>query len=595
MVKLSLTAFASILLLGFAPYLKGQTDGTIFPNQGKPTYSFEHPLTLKADSLLKTKQFQEAIRLFEKAEKAFEQQKNYEGQAYALMKRAECYYKISSSSQTALDLGLEALRLYKQRLESNHLIKSKVQYMITKIQHRQNNPTQSVSYIDSAYATYTKGEYYDSLLYYNLVRYKFYSNYYNQTPNSIDTAIKYLDIRKLIFQKADIENTKNWLYLLNDYSAFYVTLGDYEKAEAYGFQELSLFQQDPGRYDSSYYFRSQFRIASAHYKTGKYKLSLRRAIHLLHLAKPIDHFNYVNLIAINYNETDRYDSALYYNKIAEKIWGDIIRVNPKKENKNINKAALKLNKGLIYLKLNKYDTAAIFLKQALRNDQTYSPNLIEAIANKYSKLASIYARMEKYQKAYHYSDSTIQILTQYLPLTPSLINSSEPLTYLGRRVERAVLAYSQNNDLVLLQSALDDMDIYFQSLLSIRKNFQGNEKKLSLGKESKVYFGSGVEASFLLNKLSPHDSLISQALNNMGRGKSLLLLDQLGEYSLITNDKVPSGLRDQFAEAKVKIDELDKQIDALFAKSVMNDSIRILNLQRMDWMRFPARRSAATR
>ena len=577
-----------LLMLNLKPHqLRSQLDTDIFPNQGKPTYSFEHPLTQKADSLLKAKQYKQAIPLFERAKSEFANHDNKEGQAYTLLQLSECYYRIDRYNPETLSIALEGVVDMKKLLSLEHFLTSKMHYLIMKIYHFSLRPIKAAAHVDTAYHIYKSGQHYDSLFNKDLIRFKFYANLYNTVGYGADTALKYLDIRKSLLLNSGNRGSSNWFTLLEDYSVLYNKLGDYEKATAISSNIIQEYHEFLQPHFEKHYSEALFQMSKGYYYQKKYELSknimtevLKREIKKKQ-PDTTQVADYLGIISLCYDQLKSYDSALVYSKMGLDVLHRLIKQNPTKLNyvrsywENIG------NQGGIYGNMKVFDKAERLLTRSLNTLKAKFPNDIASIAHKYRTLGFHYKNVGAHEKAVLYLDSAVQN-TLNLEQEKTIVSERMFMAF-GEKTVQMLEVFKSSRNHSLLAKLLIESELLFQKSLVQRSNFQGTENQITLGKESKRYFEAAIEASLELNEISSDIEHLSEALTNFNRGKSLLFLDQLGDFSLISNEHIPAEIRKQYAEAKINIDLLDDRINQLIKKSVLNDSIRFLNLERMEW------------
>jgi len=576
--KLPLLLFFIALLLPISSYA-----------QKKPKYKFNDSRVADADSLRRIWHPEEALTAYKRALQEFEKENNLEGQVYAMYGIMEIN-RINYNDSIAKTYFDKAIPLAKTRLEPNHVLLSRLYYEEGRRNAASFNTNKAIAYIDSAHWVYSKSVNSDSILNLRIINHKFYQNYYGASFQNRDTALKYLDIRKEIYEEANLTENDNWFYLLEDYAILFRKWGDYDRALSYAMTAASLFDKSPEKYNPEIFYSSNFEISAAAYLSGKYELGYATILKLINQRRkdygPDDlRLNdFYNVAALNLNNLGRFDSALYYSNKGIQLIEDNY-LNDNEEGQAVRRAywTFVANQGIIYQDMEQYDKAeSIFLKALNGVKKDLSDNA-QGIIEKYRFLGSLYASAEKHELSIQYYDSAIRYVSNFEPLSVAAIDDKETLIALGTSIRQKVELFHDNRNTELLKEVISETDTLFESVQYLRSSFEGNENKLELSQSIKPFLEAAIEACFELYAQTGEELLIESALQNMSRGKSLLMLDQLGEYSLITDEKIPRSLSNDFAEAKAMLDQLDAKLTRMIKEDFLNDSIKVINLERMEW------------
>ena len=157
-------------------------------------YSFNDPQKEIADELTGERKFIEAAEVYSNVLAKYEAAGNWEGVVYAFDRLGYFYRRGGNDSLSNASFS-EGIRLAKLQLPANHILLSKV-YLDQAIRaFGKPNYELSIAFLDSAYRVYNKSEFYDFGLEENIVNYKYYA--FDRSGISYDSAIKYLDIRRL--------------------------------------------------------------------------------------------------------------------------------------------------------------------------------------------------------------------------------------------------------------------------------------------------------------------------------------------------------------------------------------------------------------
>ena len=226
--------------------------------------------------------------------------------------------------------------------------------------------------------------------------YFFGKNAYCNDNNKLDSAIYYGEIalKKLI----DINKINSVYYVNNNLAKTYSKLGKYDLEKKYLHDNLTLAEKNNSIYWELY---SYVAISNTHhdfedFKNGvRYgKKGLQKA--LIYKEKGKEHIQgLLNVIAINYDDWNKPDSALYYHK----------RVFHYVKGKDTVKIGSTYNNiGNTLLKQKKYEEAGKWLNRALKIYEIGDKNLAEDIkaynkATLYTNLARIAYELDDFDKA----------------------------------------------------------------------------------------------------------------------------------------------------------------------------------------------------
>ena len=564
-----------LILVSFVFTAQAQLDTDIFPNQGKPTYSFEHPLTQKADSLLKARQYKQAIPLFEQARSEFLKNENWEALVYTLQKLGDTFWRIRLD-QKAIDHFTKAKKNADKHLEANHFLIANNYLKLALIAHFNWKFTNATANLDTALVLYKKSNYHDSSFYENIVNFKHYSYFFSNT--NLDTCIKYLGVRAKIINSRHA-STKEQTTLMGDYAQTYEKMGNLEMSVIYSREALRIATSDS---TSSITLISDHKyvLATAYYEIKDFESSLNLALEMLKKAK--DSFEtfdlrfaeYYNLIGVNHMYLDNSNLAkLYFEKSIQILDSNHYREYPY--------WSYLVNQGILKYRNNNFEQAEQKALETVKGlKKLLHPRDIR-LAQPYLLLGDIYRSTDKNPLASKYYDSAlICSIRNYDPSDgKKIIQSAEFNPYFQDAVTGKIILSnkSHTSDLDDYEQLISLSDLLYRSYKI--KNFYEVDSKLRYANQFKTLYWLFLEKALKQPGLNKFDLI----LKSMERSRSSALIQQMGDYSLTINNSIPDDLRIHYARAKFKIDSLDAEIYNLSQNSVMSDSVLVVNLERMEW------------
>ncbi len=139
-------------------------------SQEKTKYEFTDTRISQADTLLKHRQYEEALAAYETAYNSYEQESFYEGMVYAKERMGSVYRDNGEDGLSQISY-LKASDLSRKKLGHNHILETKVVLNNSK-RHYLNGDFQSASEsVDIAWAKYRRSNQYDSTLFKGLIDY----------------------------------------------------------------------------------------------------------------------------------------------------------------------------------------------------------------------------------------------------------------------------------------------------------------------------------------------------------------------------------------------------------------------------------------
>lgn len=559
------------------------------PTVVKTLYTFDDQQKEIADDLTAQRKFIEAAELYSNELESYELAGNWEGVVYAFDRMGYFYRRGGNDSLSNVSFT-EGIRLAKLHLPANHLLLSKI-YLDQSIRtYRVNSFELTIAFLDSAYTVYGRSEFYDSGLEENIVNYKYYA--FDRSGISYDSAIKYLDIRRL--NDTLIEENPVKLYeLFADYSATYRNIGDYQRAIAYGQEAFKIALENEGKNDLSVYnvLESQFYIAAAYYYVSDFEnvVSISEALLERYSQSGINDFRlqiqYLNVYALGLQSLDNFEEAS--NQLSR-----IISLMEANDLINEEYWSVVMNLGLNYYLDNKVDSGSKLLFKALEENQKLYGNLHPNNVSRFNALGNLMSFIDEHEMALIYYDSAMRsAIPEYvesvtdLPAIEKLDLTYEQLLVVERKLQEYKNIYELSSDQKLLHAILNYADFVHTILIENRKTYEASQGKLFLSEDFKGMYATAIKANYVLysNSLSEEEKLkyAGNVAELMNKSKAALFLEQSGEYDLVRSANISRDIKEEYYLLLNKIDALDEAFYSLTAELATSDSIRVINSDRM--------------
>ncbi|MCE7996445.1 MAG: CHAT domain-containing protein [Roseivirga sp.] len=577
----------------------------VLPNNGMEVYDHPTPVLGEIGDLLDSKNqenYNRAYRLIETLETDF-LQKELKTSADTITYIVSQEYKASLyTSELKTEKALEQCELIKQLLDdweiTNNILIAKYYSVLSHIYARMDEESQAkcANAADAALEAYLKGPYQSVFLYKAITSNKYRAYVSSSAPGATDSTLKYLDIRKALLKDyghyyVSPENNQNSLYL--GYAQFYASSGDFSKAISYGMELMRIMDAQEKRdltFDG-FYEENLFWLCVNYYYNKQYKESLYHTEHLVDLAKkrlsPDDYtmIQYYNLMGINYEGLDEFDSAMTWYNICR----DIL------ENQGIKNsiyAGLLLNISSVEARKGDFRSSELHLQQGLKLNKRIFGEAHAEHSPFYLYFFEHYSMAGDQEKALVYIDSALTSLEPshtggFLsnPKLESNLVSFETLDVLHSQMLQQMAVYKERpaDRKEYLHAVVSRAEVIQKVLDDKRNTLYESESVLLHSEWFKSAYETVLEALYLLYEESQNPKFLDQAMAYLTSGKSRLLVDEMGEFRLVNNNSIPDSVRIGFIEAKRAVARLDNHLNELFAKSIDSDSIRVLNKQKFFW------------
>lgn len=555
----------------------------------KTKYEFTDTRISEADSLLSSKQYQAALEAYEKVYALYENDSFYEGMVYAKERMGYVYRRIKKDSLSIQSFN-EANLISRNELGENHPLESKV-YLNNGIRaHFARRPILASRLIDTAKYIYDRSGYYDSATLRSIVDFKFYTYFYSNLGN--DTLVKYLDEKSRYYEKESV-TVNQQVFLFSDYNRAFYTIGDFQKAVAYGLEAVRVAEQNLEKVSHSVYGDALWNLGRSLHSQRDFEQALSISTKLIEFTTKNDPDNtslptYKSLRAVVLNGLGRYPEA------ADEFKSIIKMLEPSEINTNFYRTTIQ-NLGVSYQKMGEFELSLEYLKRALRLQKEHRPLYDLSFVNRYRYLGHLYSAMEIEEMSLKYYDSALRsavssykgAILEYPTEEP--INATYDLLSIIRNKQLAFDKLYTNQDLKdstsLLYSAIEYAEYTHEYLMNNRRSLQASSGKLLLSDDFKNLYESAMNAIYLLLEKENNDSkrevLIKKAARFLALSKSNLFLEQAGEFGKVRTGVLSEDVTQRYYELKSEIGVLEKKFYDLFDQISSSDSLRLINSRLM--------------
>ncbi len=549
------------------------------PARVKTKYEFTDARISQADTLLKKRQYEEALDAYQKAYDIYESESFYEGMVYAKERMGRAYSRIKEDSLSQGSLE-QALRISVQNLKDNHLLKARL-YLERGLQnYRKRDFENSASYLDSSSKVYSGSENYDSALFQSIVQYKYYTYFFSNKSN--DTLIKYLDERKKLFEfgKGSIANE---IFLLSDYASTYSRTGNFQRAAAYALEAVRICEENSETIDPYYYSDALFNLGRALNSQKEFPRALNVARKLVssveaRKGQPRDYLAYLNLLAVVFNNLKKYDSAamVFKNIITE------LEIKGSSGTRFYRNSVMNL--GVCYQLMGSDSLARLYLVKSLEEEKRAIGISSSTISPNYKYLGQYYTGISSYENGLMYYDSALRVklmdesydILDY-PSEGSFEVTYDALNLLKNKQESFVNLFKSDaeDSTKLLKKAIDYTENTHQHLMARRKDLEASQGKLFLSENFKSLYEVGLEAIYLIRPQT--NEYFREAFNFLGYSKSMMFLEQAGELNGVQDKRLSEELRNNYYAVKTEVDQLEAEFSKYIDFVTTSDTLRDIN------------------
>lgn len=408
------------------------------------------------------------------------------------------------------------------------------------------------------------------------------ANYYTGNYELAIETIK----KELAYDQA-IADTNGAVAAMNNLANLYESKGDYDRAIEYyvfAMQQSQSLKQTNYKILSKIYsnlgvcwYRLKQTDQSQFY--GKKKLALLNSSEFE--ASPKDFINsYVNL-SLPFIESENYDSAIVYLKLAEQIH--------RKEELEKDMEKVYHNLGYAYLQNASYREASQYLDLAL---EIYEANFPANYSNKgklFRHQGLLMMKQGRYEEALTDFQNSLRILmdstlAEDVFSHPQILDFSSPVDIFKALSEKgnalALLGRTPADSLRYLKAALETFDINVSVIDSMRNVYQTNSKTFWNG-EVKPFFEQAIEVAFRLYTIEKNPAYLEKAFIFAEKSKATLLAEGLRESAARSFAAIPGEMLEKEKDLKLDISFYQKQVFRARQKGAKADSVKIHQWQQI--------------
>ncbi|MCE7994887.1 MAG: CHAT domain-containing protein [Roseivirga sp.] len=551
----------------------------------KTKYEFTDTRISEADTLLKKRQYQEALDAYQKAYDTYEAESFYEGMVYAKERMGRTYRSLGEDSLSKITYQAAA-SLSREKLGPNHILESKA-YLNNGIRaHRRRSYIEASKIMDSAMWIYESASSHDSSVFRTITDFKFYTYYYSRLSG--DTLVKYLNERGRIFERSGSRMREN-ITLMSDYSRAFYRIGDFQKAAAYALEGVRLNEANLANQQIATYTESLFNLARALDSQAEYDRALSVADKLISYTEANSPnarnlISFYNLKAVILNGLERYNEA------AQEFLRIIEILESENDDSPFYRSTI-MNLGVCYQLMEDFEKSETYLRNALERDKEIYDRFDTPLSIKYKYLGQLFDAKEKYGLSFNYYDSALRSRVEGyrgaaldFPTNTEFNGIYEVLDILKRKQIALEKLYSHTNSdsTELLISSIEHAEKTHEFLMTNREELQAAKGKLFLSENFKELYESGINSTYLLyEKGIDQPALFEKIFKLIGQSKSILFLEQSGELGQIRGGELSVEIREKYYKVKTQIETLEQEFERLNDEIATNDSIRIINSELM--------------
>ncbi len=376
--------------------------------------------------------------------------------------------------------------------------------------------------------------------------------------------------------------------LIDTYRYFvkhFTVIGDYKKALIYGNKLISATRKftSENNYMVALALKS---VAEVYYYAKDYKKSitynkLAEKFVIESKLDPRQRINYSQL-AISYNRTAKYDSAIKYFNILHQYYKEIDRLDRFAYgelaysfemlggNENFNK---------LYLK------SIIGYKKFHGNFHDQTAEIHRRYSHYFTRQNQIDSALHYIHYAIHYFHKEPIEIDKNYRINPQYFQVTHNTRYLESLQEKAMLLtryyHEKTQNIKDLQAALSTYQLAITFSDSLRNIYQSEDSKLEISKLTADVYKGAVEDAVLLYELTGHEKYLRSAFEIAEKNKASVLYSSIQEAQARKFGKLPAHVAGQelkLREAIVRTTNQIKQLENIHFQSAKNHMLE-LNMQ----------------
>jgi CHAT domain-containing protein len=558
----------------------------------KSKYDFKTEATEKLSELVTAKKYDEALSFAnEKIDKA-SKNGQYEELVLLLERKADLFRRLQQFEEGEIT-ATDAIKIARERLGQKHILVAQLYLTKGIIQHRKTDFYTASSNFDTAQVAYENAVQYDSSMYNKILDYKYYA--YTYSERNSDTLKKYLDIRYNYLLNNPKSTPHDIIYLKDDFPRLYRELGDFGQALAYSIEAVIYANENIDEIESNDHTSAYFNLIYTLYFMKKYDLALNICNDVLKLylknEKYYKSLNINDILALRplllVKIGDFKKAIVLYQNLIDDL------KNTSKQNEIKFLYELKINLAYCYINTGQFDLAKKNLDQALNMIQTTNKPPDKQLASLYSTQGNYFELKKDFSHALYSYDSALknsipEYFTDNILEFPVLQDQKISFNVLLELKKKAIsLNKLFQNDLrdslTLLTSVNDYVLGTHQVIIERRKELMRTEGRLFLSNNFKSLYENGILSSYLLTVNGRVEEGTKHASQFFQMSKSVLFLEQAGEFEEINSAGVSQFLRTRFYNLNKEVGNMNKEFYSKFSqKNLLSDSIKHMNARLLE-------------
>ncbi|PIW04687.1 MAG: hypothetical protein COW40_08715 [Cytophagales bacterium CG17_big_fil_post_rev_8_21_14_2_50_40_13] len=578
---IKITAFFCAFLLNIS--IQAQQDFS----RVKSKYEYSTPKTQHLAELVKSKNYEEGLSYIDESMESILNQYDFEQVIYLLERKSYILRRLERFDEAEVVIS-EVISLAREHLGNNHILLAKAYLMRGQIEHRIGDFYTATFDFDTSQVIYQKSPQYDSAIYESIIDYKFYA--YNYAERNVDTLTKYLDLRYKNALSNRASEPHDLIYLMNDFPRLYREKGDFDQALRYSISEVIFAQENYNDILPTDHIAAFSNLVQTLFAMKKYELALTISDDALTLYAKEKRFK--DILSINNILSLRpliLTNMGQNEKAVEAYLGlidDFSQYRAGSEFKFLIQQQINVAKCL--LELGEKDKARNYLTKALANIKSVNQLPDKQAESLFATLGSYYKWNDDPLNSFLSYDSSIRngIPEYYLDSALHFPNVKDQKISFAGLVGLKNKAVSLNDlfekeladSLALIIASKDYVLNTHRILVERRKELMRTEGKLFLSENFKDLYETGLKAAYLLTQNGKYEEGISAAIEIFQMSKSLLFLEQAGEFDQINQSNIPTYLKERYYSLSQESAELTKLFDKNFSPSnLVSTPVKNLN------------------
>lgn len=553
----------------------------------KSKYSFSTKATDRLNELISEKDYNNALEFADKAILATYNSNLFEEMVFLMDRKADILRRLQEFEKAEL-AATDAIKAANKHLRKNHILLSKTYLTRGIIQHRKYDFYTASSNFDSAQVVYENALQYDSLMYDRIIEYKYYA--YTYTEKNADTLRKYIDKRFKSVLDNPKSTTHDIIYLMHDYPKLNRETGDFYQALAYSVAEVVYANENIETIEAKDHTSAYYNLIYTLNSMKKYDLALAICEDVLNFYTSHSRFNEsLNLIDIQalrpsilMNLKEFYKAIDYYIELISSF------ENSNKPNEIKFQSQLQISLASCYIAIGDNERANTYLDISL--DKIKSKNKLpdKQAASLFRVKGDYYKSEIDFKNAFLSYDSAVKNgIPEYFlnsPLDFPIIQDQKiSFTVLLDLKEKAIslskLFKNEFSDSLALLNSINQYVLNSHSIIiDRRKELMRTEGKMFLSDNFRALYETGINSAYWQTLNNEHEEGIKKAREFFKISKSILFLEQAGEFEEINTNNIPQYLKEHYYDLSNETKEMNNEFFSKFNPgNLLSDSIKVLN------------------